>query len=80
MTVMNNCKEICAGLRQRGFDEKSEHTSLIPEDALANVVWDMKWAPITQLRYLGFTGYLVEFGYLEVVGECEFRLTGEDLE
>jgi hypothetical protein len=78
MTVKNNCIEICAGLRRRGFDEKSKTTSIIPEDAVVNVVWGQKWSPLTQLRYLGVAGYLVEFGYLEVVAEGEFRLTGED--
>ena len=80
MTVKNNCKTICEGLRRRGFDEKSDQTSIIPEDAVASVVWGQKWAPITQLRYLGVTGYLVEFGYLAVVSEGEFRLTGADLD
>jgi hypothetical protein len=79
MTVKNNCIKICEGLRRRGFDENSEATSIIPEDAVINVIWGQKWSPLTQLRYLGKTGYLVEFGYLEVVGDKnDFKLTGED--
>ena len=79
MTVKNNCKTICEGLRRRGFDERSEHTAIIPEDAVVSIVHGMEWSPLTRLRYMGKTGYLVEFGYLAVGDEGEFRLTGADL-
>lgn len=78
MSVKNNCENICAELRRRGFDEKSEKTSIIPPDALINAVQKQKWSKITQVRYLGATGYLVEFGYIEVVAEGEFKLMGDD--
>ena len=77
MTVKNNCVKICAELRRRGFDETSETTSIIPEDAVNNAAHKMKWAKITRLRYLGKTGFLVEYGYLEIA-EGGFKLTGED--
>lgn len=88
MTVKNNCRKICEELRRRGFDENSETTGIIPEDAVANAAHKMKWAKITRLRYVGKTGFLVEYGYLEVVSDdgilptspkSEYRLTGEDL-
>lgn len=81
MTVINNCKKVCAELRRKGFDENSETTRIIPEDAVINAVRKQKWSKITQLRYLGVTGYLVEHEFLEVVEsefKLEFRLTGED--
>jgi len=80
MSVVNSCIEICAELRRKGFDERSNQTSIIPEDAVINAVKDQKWSRINQLRYLGVSGYLVDFEFLEVVGEGEFRLTGADLD
>jgi len=78
MSVINNCKKVCAELRRRGFDENSKTTSIIPEDAVINAVQKQKWSKITQLRYLGATGYLTEYGYIEKVGD-DYKLTGEDM-
>jgi len=78
MSVKNNCENICAELRRKGFTENSKTTSIIPLDALVNAVQKQKWSKINQLRYLGVTGYLVEFAFLGIV-EGGYRLTGEDI-
>ena len=77
MTVKNNCIKICEMLRRRGF-EASGATSIIPEDALINVVKDRQWSPLTQARYIRADGYLVQYEYLKPI-EGGYQLTGEDL-
>ena len=80
MTVVNNCKKICTGLRRRGFmDDPTRKPYVIPNEVVIQEVHLQKWAPITQLRYLGATGYLVGFGYLNVTEDGDYTLTGEDL-
>lgn len=76
MTAKTNCVEICAGLRRMGFSETGK-TSVVPEDAIMNVVAKRKWTPLTISRYTGRDGYLVTFGYLKVV-DSGYTLTGED--
>lgn len=77
MSVAKTCENFCRELRKMGFEEDCM-TSIIPNDAMITATTRLKWSKITQLRYLGETGYLVKFGYLKVV-EGGYEFTGEDL-
>lgn len=80
MTVPTSCKNFCAVLRRLGCTEDPEKpTSRISEDTMNNAAVKMKWSERTCQRYLGPDGILVKFGYIEVAGDAEYRLTGEDL-
>jgi len=80
MTVPTSCKNFCAVLRRMGATDRPDMiTSKISEDSLNNAAVKMKWSERTCQRYLGTEGILVKFGYLEVAGDGEYRLTGEDL-
>lgn len=78
--TLDNCLKLCAELRRMGFDENSLTTSIIPEEALATATYNQRpLSPqgLEQARYAGI--YLVEYRFLEALGNSEYRLTGKDL-
>lgn len=80
MTVPTQCKNFCTVLRRMDFSEDPvKPTSQISEDSMTNAAVKLQWSERTCQRYLGTEGILVKFGYIEVAGEGEYRLTGEDL-
>jgi len=63
-----------------GFSEDlPDQYKTFGEDTMTNAAVKMKWSERTCQRYLGTEGILVKFGYIEVAGDGEYRLTGEDL-
>ena len=78
--TLDNCLKLCAELRRMGFDENSSTTSIISEDALATAAYNQQpLSPqgLVQARYAGI--YLVEYKFLEALGNGEYRLTGKDM-
>ncbi len=79
--TLDNCLKLCSELRRMGFSGNSSTTSIIPEDALATAAYNQQpLSPegLVQARYAGI--YLVEYKFLEALGNREYRLTGKDVE